>query len=236
LDARGRLAKIGLTPDNLAHSQREACPLSAQVRRNWEDKMRILKLALASAVAQGFVDAAALGAIDRVPRLHAVQTAGGSPLARAYGLVASWIAERVGEGGRSRSAPELAEMTARGASRALIDDALAFARTHRSRFMWPWETEPSCVAHGILDDETYDWAAVVEAMLKTGGWPIVVDEEDLRQANDLSRELTRIDADHTGTAGLAGLLCARRAGVIDGRDRVAVLFTGVRRGADRRGL
>ena len=50
-------------------------------------------------------------------------------------------------------------------------------RGHRSEFMWPWETEPHSVAHGILDDETYDWLAVVEGMLATGGTPVVVDEE-----------------------------------------------------------
>jgi hypothetical protein len=29
------------------------------------------------------------------------------------------------------------------------------------------------VATGILDDETYDWRAVVEGMLTTGGRPLV---------------------------------------------------------------
>ena len=42
-----------------------------------------------------------------------------------------------------------------------IDAALAYAARHRSDFMWPWEAEPHSVAHGILDDETYDWLAVV---------------------------------------------------------------------------
>jgi len=31
------------------------------------------------------------------------------------------------------------------------------ATKHRSEFMRPWETMPQSVAHGILDDETYDW-------------------------------------------------------------------------------
>ena len=42
---------------------------------------------------------------------------------------------------------------------------LAWAARHRSAFMWPWETEPHSVADGILDDETYDWLAVVRGML-----------------------------------------------------------------------
>ena len=57
--------------------------------------------------------------------------------------------------------------------------ALAYAAHHRSEFMWPWEHEPHSIAHGILDDETYDWLAVVEGMLATGGGPLVVGEETL---------------------------------------------------------
>ena len=45
-----------------------------------------------------------------------------------------------------------------------IVEALRFARTHRSKFMWPWEEEPKSIATGIIDDETYDWAAVVAGM------------------------------------------------------------------------
>ena len=61
-------------------------------------------------------------------------------------------------------------------------DALAEIAHQRSRFMWPWETEPRSVADGILDDETYDWLAVVRAMLASGGRPIVVDEATLVEA------------------------------------------------------
>ena len=95
--------------------------------------------------------------------------------------------------------------------------------------MWPWETKPQSIAHGILDDETYDWLAVVEAMLTTGGRPVVVGEEALARANALAVETTGIDVDPTGSAGLAGLIELRRRGVIDPDARAAVLFTGVRR-------
>ncbi len=95
--------------------------------------------------------------------------------------------------------------------------------------MSPWETEPVSAAHGILDDETYDWAAVVEAMERTGGGAIVVDEAAIHEANELGRESTGIDADHTGTAGLAGLLSLTRSGLVRPGESVAVLFTGVRR-------
>ncbi len=52
--------------------------------------------------------------------------------------------------------------------------------------MWPWETEPVSLAHGILDDETYDWLAVVRAMLLTGGRSVVVDEDTIEAANQLA--------------------------------------------------
>ena len=95
--------------------------------------------------------------------------------------------------------------------------------------MWPWEEEPRSVAHGILDDETYDWLAVVEGMLHSGGSPVVVSEDLLVHANELATSATGIDVDPTGSAGLAGLLALRDRGEIGDHERVAVLFTGVRR-------
>ena len=165
--------------------------------------------ALASAVAQGSRESAALRVEGRMPVVDTVQTKGAAPLARAHRLVR----ERMSAG-------------------ATIDDALRVAATHRSAFMWPWEAEPHSIAHGILDDETYDWLAVVRAMLETGGTPVVVDEPTLRRANDLGRELTGLDVDPTGSSGLAGLLALRAAGVVGDHERVAVLFTGARRSGD----
>ncbi|MCB1009499.1 MAG: hypothetical protein KDB94_11480, partial [Acidobacteria bacterium] len=78
-------------------------------------------------------------------------------------------------------------------------------------------------------DETYDWLAVVEAMLATGGWPLVVDEATLATANALAVETTGIAADETGTAGLAGVVATLAAGVDLRAESVAVLFTGARR-------
>ena len=95
--------------------------------------------------------------------------------------------------------------------------------------MWPWETEPASVAHGILDDETYDWLAVVRAMLVTGGRAVVVDEPALLEANALACAATGIDADETGTAGVAGLLALARGGALRPDESVAVVLSGVRR-------
>jgi threonine synthase len=102
--------------------------------------------------------------------------------------------------------------------------------------MWPWEREPHSLAHGILDDETYDWACVVDGMLASGGWPIVVSEVQLARANRLAREATGIDVDHTGSAGLAGLVALGEASapgepIVSPSERVGLVFSGVRRGA-----
>jgi len=185
--------------------------------------------ALASAVVQGFAAARRAGAIDRLPAVFTVQTAGGYPLVRAYDrLVARMLASWPEGAEPSSSSPaSLAEALSRAP--ASLDAGMLFARAHRSQFMWPWETEPRSIAHGILDDETYDWAEVVEGMLRTGGRPVIVSEEQLREANEVGASATGIPADHTGTAGLAGLVEACRQEDWLRCARVAVIFSGVRR-------
>ncbi len=191
--------------------------------------------ALASACLQAFSDAAALGWINYAPRLFTVQTAGAHPLKRAYDRLVGRILGRLSEEGvvgRPLPDDDLSVATLirdQFGSRA-VQDELVYARRHRAQFMWPWEVEPHSIAHGILDDETYDWAAVVEGMLRTGGYPLVVEERTLTDANALARDLTGVDVDHTGSAGLAGLL-----DLLAGPDRpapdehVAVIFSGLLR-------
>lgn len=101
---------------------------------------------------------------------------------------------------------------------------LDYAIHHRSELMWPWETPGRSVATGILDDETYDWANVVSGMHESGGFPIVVSEEMLLEANRIAVATTGIRASHTGTAGLAGLIALR--GEIRANEAVGVIFTG----------
>ena len=92
--------------------------------------------------------------------------------------------------------------------------------------MWPWEPAGTSVASGILDDEAYDWASVVDALFRTGGTAIAVGEDDLVRANELARSATGIDVDPTGSAGLAGLVALRKTHAVSPDARAAVLFTG----------
>ena len=95
--------------------------------------------------------------------------------------------------------------------------------------MWPWQPVGDSAADGILDDETYDWLPVVQAMWDANGSPVVATEPLILQANELGCRTTGINASHTGTAGLAGLLAVRDQ--VDSDERVAVVFSGVRRAA-----
>jgi len=167
--------------------------------------------ALASACFQGFREAVELGVLAGLPVFDTMQTSGGYPLARAWAAVAASIRDE-------------------GLGPA---EALRHAAEHRSRYMWPWETIPASVAHGILDDETYDWLAVVRGMVETGGSVTVADEAALAEANRLARTATGIDVDHTGSAGLAGLAVLLSHLGISGLDPSAssavVIFSGARR-------
>lgn len=94
-----------------------------------------------------------------------------------------------------------------------------------SQVMRPWP-DPHSIADGILDDETYDWIAVVQAMVESGGTPIVAAESDVVRAHELATA-AGFRASPTGSAGLAGVLAAR--GLIHDHDRVAVIMSGVAR-------
>jgi threonine synthase len=190
--------------------------------------------ALASACIQGLLEARGAGVLERLPAIHTVQTSGASPLHRAWeALMERALVRHQRE---TRETPphlgddaERAEFVRDRVSPALIQDELRYAATHRSEFMWPWEEEPASIATGILDDETYDWLAVVESMLLTGGIPLVVDEPALTRAHGLAREHTSVAADPTGTSGLAGLLELQRRGGVQADETIGVLLTGVER-------
>lgn len=130
------------------------------------------------------------------PKLHAVQTEGCAPLARAW-------------------------------EKALATGGAHHAGARWNECMWPWESEPHSAADGILDDETYDWIGVLDAMVETGGSPVVASEEDVIAAFQMAHRLTSINVSPTGSAGLAGLLAVREQ--IKSDERVVVVFSGVAR-------
>jgi threonine synthase len=116
---------------------------------------------------------------------------------------------------RIHAVQTLASPLRRAYERVLYRD-LDFAINHRSQFMWPWKTVPHSIATGILDDETYDWAAVLRGVIATGGSVITVTEDELREANRVAGGAVSA----TGSAGLAGALQTRAEG------EVGVLLTG----------
>ena len=156
--------------------------------------------ALAAAVWSGLAGGIREQWLGVDPVLHTVQTEAVAPLNRAWRRLLT-----------------------------LEGEALEAARLTPDIYMWPWEEVGASAASGILDDVTYDWLPVMEAMLESGGRAQVVSEEMILRANDLGRSMTGIDVDHTGTAGLAGLLDPDVTSTIGRDDHVVVLFTGKRR-------
>ncbi len=154
-----------------------------------------------------------------------VQVGGGafmSALAQGFAIAVA--------AGLVRRAPRLIAVQTAGCAplarawRRLEGADLGDAAHHRSRFMWPWESVPASVAHGILDDETYDWWEVVKAMRATGGDAVVADEAAIARALSLARAHTAIPVSATGAAGLAGALVSPHAG-----RSAAAVFSGVDR-------
>ena len=102
-------------------------------------------------------------------------------------------------------------------------------------YMQPWPREPKSYATGILDDVTYDWLLLVDAMLASGGYPIVASDMDFRMAHMLAHAHTDIPVCPTGAAGLGGLMTLQRdvRPDLDG-ERIAVVFSGHQRDGDPR--
>ena len=92
--------------------------------------------------------------------------------------------------------------------------------------MTPWE-HPQSLADGILDDETYDWLGVIDAIGVPGGdAPVVAAEADIVAAHQLARA-AGFDVSPTGSAGLAGLLAT--IDTIQPNEQVAVVMSGLAR-------
>lgn len=151
------------------------------------------------ALASGFC--AGLDAIGEAYHLYPVQMHGGHPVARALDRAAALDDESIGARGEGLASP-------------------------RSAYMWPWTPAPKSAATGILDDETYDYRAVVAATRRSGGAAIVVEESELRPARAEAEAAAGMALSFTGVAGLAGARQAKLGGP------TLVLLSGRRRGAD----
>ena len=138
--------------------------------------------------------ATCIGATHPAQRLHAVQAEGCAPLARAW---------------------ERADGDLEAGAHAVAD--------RWGELMTPWDN-PHSIADGILDDETYDWIGVFEAI--GGDAPIVAAEADIVAAHALARS-AGFDVSPTGSAGLAGLLAVLDA--VQPTERVAVVMSGLER-------
>lgn len=149
------------------------------------------------------------------------------------GALASALAQGLAHAARSgfiRRVPRLIAVQTEGCAplarawQHLAGVSLEEAAQHRRRYMWPWENTPRSLAHGILDDETYDWLEVIAAMRSSGGEPVVVDETAIAAAHRLGNAHTAMRVSATGTSGFAAALSV---GVALGSS--AVIFSGVER-------
>ncbi|MFT7671157.1 MAG: threonine synthase [Planctomycetota bacterium] len=179
--------------------------------------------ALASSILQGLWMAQTSQVIPELPHLHIVQVESAQPLVRAWRKLARELV------GLDLPDHQLASRIREELNPDAVHDAWVAASRKRSDYMWPMETEPKSIASGILDDETYDGFASIFGMLKTGGFPVVVDEETVARAHRDAHAATTINVCATGSAGYAGVLALRAQGLIDSKDETAVLFTGVER-------
>lgn len=206
--------------------------------------------ALARSVAQAFEEAFQGGMISSMPRIHACQPEGGFPFARAWYLTLAEIARAGGiafDLHYDRSADprvqlaSLLAFTHTGADQ--VGQAAEFAQANfdsptvqsilmnlaqqPENFMWPWDgAAPHSLAHGILDDLTYDWYYLLQAMLRTGGRVEVLREETIRDAYNAAQRHTGIPVCATGASGLAGLIQLTESGALPAGESVGLFFTG----------
>jgi threonine synthase len=195
--------------------------------------------ALGSSVWRALDLAVQTGLLARPPRLMTVQTERVAPLAAAHERAVTAILARSPDIARpaANRGDALADALRAPAASAAVQAVLADVAAHRARYLEVWPSPAPSLAHGILDDDTYDGAALLKGMLATGGSPVLVSESALQEAEDLCRRETGIDADATGAAALAGLLQWNRqrnrprgaAAEAPPPERVALLVTGHRR-------
>jgi threonine synthase len=206
--------------------------------------------ALARSVAQALEEALQIGFIQVLPRIHVCQPAGGFPFVRAYLLALAEIARRSGHAfdlSYDRGAEpvvQLQRMTAfacacpdqiqevatfvqRRFDSPLVQSVLKDMAGFAGHFMWPWDGgTPHSLAHGILDDVTYDWYHLLRAVLRSGGRAEILAEDTIRAAYAKAQSHTGIPVCPTGASGLAGLIQLTDSGTIDRGESAGLFFTG----------
>lgn len=209
--------------------------------------------ALGRAIVQAWQELHRLGLVDELPRIYACQPAGGFPFVRAYYLVLKAIAEKSGfifdlvydrradpsaelnelkrfSNNQSGQVRNLAAFVKENFDSDEVKAVLWDAAKHRGKYMWAWDGGvPVSLAHGILDDETYDWYELLCGILKTGGKAEILREETISEAHRLADTHTDMEPCPTATAGLAGLLQLHASEDIPSTENVGLLFTGINR-------
>ena len=208
--------------------------------------------ALASSAVKSIEELSAANAISAIPSIFTVQTQGGFPLFRAYLLVLKAIAEanhlkcslHVPETSDAKLKAQLlldyfdkylgeilgiSAFAKQNYSSEKVQNILKECATNMPKYMWAWEGEPHSIAHGILDDITYDWLKIVQGMLKSGGIAITVTEQELIEANKLAKSISGINVDPTGSSGFTGYLKLKKLNIISKESATAVIFTGIER-------
>jgi threonine synthase len=213
--------------------------------------------ALARSVAQAFEEAHQLGFISELPRIHTCQPEGGFAFVRAYLLALAEIARRSGRSfdlsydrgadpvvqlqrtvafvrARPDQIQEVAAFIQRSFDSPLVQSFFKDMAGKPGHFMWPWDgAVPHSLAHGILDDVTYDWYFLLRAVLRSGGRAEIIAEDTIRDAYAMAQSLTGIPVCPTGASGLAGLIQLQASGAITPREAAGVFFTGFDRATAR---
>jgi threonine synthase len=122
---------------------------------------------------------------------------------------------------------EAATFVQRSFDSPLVQSVLYDMAGKPGHFMWPWDgAAPHSLAHGILDDVTYDWYYLLRAVLASGGRAEILTEDSIRSAYDMAQRHTGIPVCPTGASGLAGLIQLQISGAIDPGKAVGLFFTG----------
>ncbi|MCQ2914559.1 MAG: pyridoxal-phosphate dependent enzyme [Alphaproteobacteria bacterium] len=204
---------------------------------------------LANAIATASQLFKKLNIIRKLPRFYACQTTGCYPLAHSYFLVLRELGRR----GIVTLHPELSvalesdfdatyilsnyllqiKMTALVISELAprisesINDAIKYIGHNRNEFFKSWlELNNNSSAQDAFDYKTYDGLGIVKAMLISGGFPIIVDDDSVLKAQEQIVQTTNPFVSLPGSVGLAGLKYMIDKKIVLKGERCGLIFTG----------